>query len=155
MPLSLQSRRSIYVCCASGFRFGSHLCSICFGASGYTFHGTDFYLLFKNFPKLKSFQKVLPAIRFTSIYHITALPILHFVPRAKDFYQLLCTIPFTKYVVSPLGGLQPRWPLVLRSLSLPHALYRSMYLEVIAVLQYNEHDDVVHAYVSKACVSSK
>jgi len=30
-----------------------------------------------------------------------------------------------------------------------------MYLEVIAVLHYNEHDDVVHAYVSKACVSSK
>jgi len=30
-----------------------------------------------------------------------------------------------------------------------------MYLEVIAVIHYNKHDDVVHAYVSKACVSSK
>jgi len=30
-----------------------------------------------------------------------------------------------------------------------------MYLEVIAVLHYNKHVDVVHAYVSKACVSSK
>jgi len=26
-----------------------------------------------------------------------------------------------------------------------------MYLEVIAVLHYNKHDDVIHAYVSKAC----
>jgi len=30
-----------------------------------------------------------------------------------------------------------------------------MYLEVIAVLHYNKHDDVIHACVSKACVSSK
>ena len=52
-----------------------------------------------------------------------------------------------------LGGLQPRWPLVLRSL--PHAFFKSMYtLEVIAVLHYNKHDYVVDAYVSKACVSS-
>jgi len=29
-----------------------------------------------------------------------------------------------------------------------------MYLEVIVVLHYNKHDDVIHAYVSKACVSS-
>ena len=28
---------------------------------------------------------VLPAIHFTSIYRITALPILPFIPRAKDF----------------------------------------------------------------------
>ena len=35
----------------------------------------------------------MPAIHFTSIYCITALPILHFTPRAKDFYQLLCTVP--------------------------------------------------------------
>jgi len=26
-----------------------------------------------------------------------------------------------------------------------------MYLEVIAVLRYNKHDDVIHACVSKAC----
>jgi len=32
----------------------------------------------------------------------------------------------------------------------------SLYLDVIAVLHYNKHDDdVIHAYVSKACVSSK
>jgi len=30
-----------------------------------------------------------------------------------------------------------------------------MYLEDIAVLHYNKHDDVIHAYVSKACVPSK
>jgi len=29
-----------------------------------------------------------------------------------------------------------------------------MYLEVIAVLHYHKHDDVIHAWVSKACVSS-
>jgi len=32
-----------------------------------------------------------------------------------------------------LPCLQPRWPLVLRSLQLPHAFYTSMYLEIIAV----------------------
>jgi len=28
-------------------------------------------------------------------------------------------------------------------------------LEVIAVLHYNKHDDVIHAHVSKSCASSK
>ena len=37
----------------------------------------------------------------------------------------------------------------------PSSILKSMYLEVIAVLHYNKHDDVIHAYVSKACVSSK
>jgi len=49
-----------------------------------------------------------------------------------------------------MGGLQPRWPLVLRSLQLPHAFYTSMYLEVIAVLHYNNHDGVIHACVLKS-----
>ena len=53
------------------------------------------------------------------------------------------------------GGLQRRWPLVLRSLQLPHAFYTSMYLEVIAVLHYNNHGGVIHACVLKACISSK
>jgi len=30
-----------------------------------------------------------------------------------------------------------------------------MYLEVIAVLHYNNHDGDIHAYVLKACISSK
>jgi len=30
-----------------------------------------------------------------------------------------------------------------------------MYLEVIAVLHYNNHDGVIHACVLKACISSK
>jgi len=30
-----------------------------------------------------------------------------------------------------------------------------MYLEVIAVVHYNNHDDVIHVCVPKACVSSK
>jgi len=38
-----------------------------------------------NLTTLKHFLLV-PAIHFTSIYHITALPIAHFIPRAKDFY---------------------------------------------------------------------
>ena len=45
--------------------------------------------------------------------------------------------------------------LVLRSLQLPHAFYTSMYLEVIAVLHYNNHDGDIHACVLKACISSK
>jgi len=43
----------------------------------------------------------------------------------------------------------------INSLSLPHAFYKSMYLEVIAVLRYNKHDDIIHACVSKASVSLK
>ena len=50
-----------------------------------------------------------------------------------------------------MGGLQPKWPLVLPSLPLPHAFYKSMYLEVIAVLHYNKHDDVVHACLKNLC----
>jgi len=47
--------------------------------------------------------------------------------------------------------------MVVRIYSLPFPLvfYKSMYLEVIAVLHCNKHDDVIHACVSKACVSSK
>jgi len=61
---------------------------------------------------------------------------------------------YTK-AASYLGGLQPRWPLVLRSLQLPHAFYTSMYLEVIAVLHYNNYNGDIHACVLKACISSK
>ena len=49
-----------------------------------------------------------------------------------------------------MGGLQPRWPLVLHSLQLPHAFYTSMYLEIIAVLHYNNHDGVFHACALKS-----
>jgi len=49
--------------------------------------------------------------------------------------------------------------LVLRSLQLPHAFYTSMYLEVIAVLHYNNHDGVTPVCVlkvsKKAYISSK
>jgi len=41
---------------------------------------------FDNFKPFSSGGLALPAIHFTSIYRITALPILHFIPRAKDFY---------------------------------------------------------------------
>ena len=53
----------------------------------------------------------------------------------------------TLKAASSMGGLQPRWPLVLRSLQLVHAFYTSIYLEVIAVLHYNNHDGVIHACV--------
>ena len=33
--------------------------------------------------------------------------------------------------------------------------YKSMYLEVIAVLHCNKQDDFIPTYISKACVSSK
>ena len=39
--------------------------------------------------------------------------------------------------------------------SLMHFINRCTVLEVIAVLHYNKHEDIIHAYVSKACVSSK
>jgi len=35
------------------------------------------------------------------------------------------------------------------------ACYKTMCLEVIAVLHYNKHEHIIHAYVSKTCVSSK
>jgi len=38
----------------------------------------------------------LPAMHCTSIYRITTLPILHFIPRAKNVYKLLCTVPFAR-----------------------------------------------------------
>ena len=60
-----------------------------------------------------------------------------------------------KYSFNKLGGLQPKWPLVLRSLPLPHAFYKSMYLEAIPVPHYNNHDGVIRVCVLKACVSSK
>jgi len=46
-------------------------------------------------------------------------------------------------------------PLVLRSLQLPHVFYTSMYLEVIAVLHYNNYDGDIHSCILKACISSK
>jgi len=47
------------------------------------------------------------------------------------------------------------FPLVRRSLPIPRAFLISMYLEVTAVLHYNNHDGVIHACVLIACISSK
>jgi len=44
-----------------------------------------------NFKPFSSGGLSLPATHFTSIYRITALYILHFIPRAKE----LNTVPFT------------------------------------------------------------
>ena len=59
------------------------------------------------------------------------------------------------FVLGRSALLQPKWSLVLRCLPLPHALYTSMYLQVVAVLHYNNHDSAIHTCVLKACVSSK
>jgi len=45
--------------------------------------------------------------------------------------------------------------MALCSLPLDNAFYTSMYLEVTAVLYYDNHIGVIHACVLKACVSSK
>jgi len=49
---------------------------------------------FDNYEPFSSGGWFLPATRFTSIYRITALHILHFIPRAKDLltYCFLYTI---------------------------------------------------------------
>jgi len=60
--------------------------------------------------------------------------------------------PTSNWAASSLGGLQPKWPLLLCSLPLPHASYTSMYLEV---LHYSNHDGIIHASGVKVCVSSK
>jgi len=104
----------------------------------------------KKLDKLTTIEISLPATHFTSIYRITVLHILHFIPRVKDLYQLLYTVPFTLKAASFMGGLQPGWPLVLRRLQLPYAFYTSMYLEIIAVLHYNNHDGVFHACALKS-----
>jgi len=37
----------------------------------------------------------------------------------------------------------------------PHAFHKSVHLEVIAVLHYNNRNGVIHAYALYACVSPK
>jgi len=41
------------------------------------------------------------------------------------------------------------------SFPVPHAFYKSKFLEDITVLHYNNHDDIIHACVLKACVFIK
>jgi len=66
--------------------------------------------------------------------HKTACRILNFILRAKDVYLLLQTVPFTQKVASSLGGLQPKWPLVLRSLPSPPCI-----LEIGAFGKSSQH----------------
>ena len=95
----------------------------------------------------------LPATHFTSIYRITVLHIIHFIPRVKDIPTITHCSHYTESSFV-YGGLQPRWPLVLGSLQLPHAFYTSMYLEIITVLYYNNHDGVFHACALKSVSKS-
>jgi len=51
-------------------------------------------------------------------------------------------------------GLQPKWPLwSFEASHQPHAFYKSVHLEVVAVLHYNNHDGVIDWYSFYACVS--
>ena len=75
-----------------------------------------------------------------------------YLKRLKKSWSYI--VSFTLKAASSLGGLQPRWPFVLRSLQFPHAFYTLMYLEVISVLRYNNHDGVIHVCVLKGCISS-
>ena len=63
--------------------------------------------------------------------------------------------PALHYKCSSFVPERSKWPLVLRSLPLTHALYKSVYLEVIAALHYNHRDGVVQLYDLHAHVSSK
>ena len=67
----------------------------------------------------------LPATQFTSIYRITALHILHFIPRIKDLYQLLYTVPFTLKAASfmEVCSLDDRWSFA-ASNSPMHSIHR-------------------------------
>jgi len=50
---------------------------------------------------------------------------LDFILRAKDFYHLSYTVPFTLWAASWMGGLQPEWPLFFAaSRSLTHFINR-------------------------------
>ena len=90
-------------------------------------------------------------LQYILLQFITALPILHFIPRAKDFTNYYAPFPLQNKQFRPweVCSLEDLW-----CLPLPDAFYTSMYLDIIAVLHYNKHDDV-HTYVSKGCVSSK
>ena len=55
-----------------------------------------------------------------------ALSWLRLCPEQKTITNFSALFPSQK-AVSPLRGLQPRWPLVLGSLPLPHAFFKSMY----------------------------
>jgi len=90
----------------------------------------------------------LPATHFVSIKHITALHILNFtITQSKRLLLTVLHCSLYTEVASRLGGLQPKWHLVLRSLPIPHAFLKSMHLEVIAVLHYNNRDGAIHACV--------
>jgi len=44
---------------------------------------------FDNSKLFSSVGLALPALDFTSVYLVTALPISHFIPRAKDVYYIV------------------------------------------------------------------
>jgi len=52
---------------------------------------------------LSSGGLALPVTHFTLIYCITALPILHFIPRAKDFTNYYALFPLQNKQFRPRG----------------------------------------------------
>ena len=67
----------------------------------------------------------------------------------KTFTNYYALFPSQK-AVSPLRGLQPRWPLVLRSLPLPHAFFKSMY-----TWKSSQYYIIISMMTSFMCVSQK
>jgi len=87
------------------------------------------------------------------LYRVAILAVTEYSDDNILIYFLLQSLYTT--TASSLKDLQPKWPLVLRSLPFPHGSSKMMYLEVIAVLRYNIHDGFIYACVLKACVTSK
>jgi len=95
----------------------------------------------------------------TSIYRTTALHIGYYIlfPEKKTFTNYYTLFPLHYKQLRPweVCSLNDPWSFAV-SHSLMHFMHRSsMYLKVIAVLHYNNHDGVIHACGLKACVSSK
>ena len=76
-------------------------------------------------------------------------PWLRLCPEQKTFTNYYALFPLQK-AVSPLGDLQPRWPLVLRSLPLPHAFFKSMY-----TWKSSQYYIIISMMTSFMCVSQK
>jgi len=100
---------------------------------------------------LSFYLMTLCSVGHFSIIHINALRITERYIQSNRLLltSINCSL-YTIKVASLSGGLQPIWPLVLRSLQLPRAFYQAVYLELIAALRtgaknHNNHVGAIHA----------
>jgi len=109
---------------------------------------------FDSYKTFSSGSLSLPTMHFYFNKPYNRITHIAFYTQSKRLLQTI--IHCSLYTISSfvLGG-STAYPWSLRSLPLPYAFYKSMYLEVIAKLHFNNHDGVIHACVLKACVSSK